>query len=120
MTGVRPARADTAEVELARARAAYRASLAALRAWRAISPSARHPDAACRCLLGALFAEPGLHRTALVGRIAECAGRRVRYFRWAVTAGPEMGCRYGAAPASATAPRRAAAPGAVGRSPLAA
>src|SRR4051794_9669046 len=41
---------------------------------RAFSPSARHPDAACRCLLGSLFAEPGLHRTALVGRIVEYAG----------------------------------------------
>ena len=74
MTGDRPTRAGVAEAELARARAAYRASLAALRGWRAISPSARHPDAACRCLLGSLFAEPGLHRTALVDRIAECAG----------------------------------------------
>jgi hypothetical protein len=74
VSGVRPARAGAAEAELARARAAYRASLEALRGWRAISPSARHPDAACRGLLGALFAEPGLHRTALVGRVAECAG----------------------------------------------
>ena len=74
MTAVPSVRAEVPEAELARARAAYRASLAALRAWRAISPSARHPDAACRCLLGALFAEPGLHRTALVGRVAECAG----------------------------------------------
>ena len=74
MTGDRPTRAGVAEAELARARAAYRASLEALRGWRAISPSARHPDAACRALLGSLFAEPGLHRTALVGRIAECAG----------------------------------------------
>jgi hypothetical protein len=74
MTGAPLGRAEVAEADLARARAAYRASLEALRGWRAISPSARHPDAACRCLLGALFAEPGLHRTALVGRIAECAG----------------------------------------------
>ena len=74
MTGDRPTRAGVAEAELARARAAYRASLEALRGWRAVSPSARHPDAACRALLGSLFAEPGLHRTALVGRVAECAG----------------------------------------------
>ena len=74
MTGLRSARADAAEAELARARAAYRASLEALRGWRAFSPSARHPDAACWGLLGSLFAEPGLHRTALVGRIVECAG----------------------------------------------
>ena len=74
MTGVPPARAEVPEAELARARAAYRASLEALRGWRAFSPSARHPDAACWGLLGSLFAEPGLDRTALVGRIAECAG----------------------------------------------
>jgi hypothetical protein len=67
-------RSRVPEAELARARAAYRGSLEALRGWRAFSPSARHPDAACWSLLGSLFAEPGLDRTALVGRIAEYAG----------------------------------------------
>jgi hypothetical protein len=74
VSGVRPARAAAAEAELARARAAYRASLGALRGWRAFSPSARHPDAACWSLLGSLFAAPDVHRTALVGRIVEYAG----------------------------------------------
>ena len=74
MTGVPPARAEVLEAELARARAAYRGSLEALRGWRAFSPSPRHPDAACWSLLGSLFAEPGLDRTTLVGRIAGCAG----------------------------------------------
>jgi len=74
MTGAPLGRAEVAEADLARARAAYRTSLEALRGWRAISPSARHPDAACRSLLGSLFTEPGLHRSALVGRIAEYAG----------------------------------------------
>ena len=74
MSGVGPVRAEVPEAELARARAAYRGSLEALRGWRAFSPSARHPDAACWSLLGSLFAEPGLSRTDLVGRIADCAG----------------------------------------------
>jgi hypothetical protein len=60
--------------ELECARAAYRGSLEAARAQRAFSPSVRHGDTACWSMLGALFAEPGMNRTMLVGRISQYAG----------------------------------------------
>ena len=60
--------------ELECARAAYRGSLEAARAQRAFSPSVRHSDTACWSWLGALFAEPGMNRTMLVGRISQYAG----------------------------------------------
>jgi CheY-like chemotaxis protein len=60
--------------ELECARAAYRGSLEAARAQRAFSPSVRHSDTACWSMLGALFAEPGMNRTMLVGRISQYAG----------------------------------------------
>jgi len=69
-----PRRLELSGAELERARAAYRGSLEAVQAQRAISPSARHQDTACWSMLGALFIEPGMNRTMLVGRIVEYAG----------------------------------------------
>jgi hypothetical protein len=60
--------------ELERARAAYRAALAEARARLDLAPSARHQDTACWGVLASLFVEPGLSRTALVDRVAGCAG----------------------------------------------
>jgi hypothetical protein len=66
--------ANLSEAELEHARAAYRDSLEAAQAQRAFLPSARHEDTACWSMLSALFAEPGMHRTELVGRISQYAG----------------------------------------------
>ena len=66
--------ADISGAELEHARAAYRGSLEAAQAQRAFLPSVRHEDTACWSMLSVLFAEPGMHRTELVGRISQYAG----------------------------------------------
>ncbi len=66
--------ADISGAELERVRAAYRSSLEATRAQRAFLPSARHEDTACWSMMSSLFAEPGMNRTMLIGRITQYAG----------------------------------------------
>ena len=73
-TALHSPEAEVSGAELERARAAYRGSLEAARAQRAFLPSVRHEDTACWSMLGSLFVEPGMNRTALVGRISQYAG----------------------------------------------
>lgn len=69
-----PGRARMEGAELERARAAYRGALESARAWRAFTPDTRHHDIAYWTMLTSLFAEPGMNRTRLIGRIVEYAG----------------------------------------------
>ena len=62
------------EVDLERARVAYRGSLDAARGWRSFSANTKHHDMTYWSLLSWLFIEPGSNRTTLLERIIDYAG----------------------------------------------
>ena len=62
------------DIDMERARHAYRGSLDAARGWRSFTSDTRHHDMTYWSLISWLFVEPGSNRTTLLERVVEYAG----------------------------------------------